>query len=452
MPSNTLAQLLAKLNSITKFNGFHKSHPIEMDDIVYYTSFLPPNSLLVQRIWHINNGNYTIPTCGCGNKTKWHHVKKAYNPHCSVKCANNNPNKITNIKQSVLTKYGNTSYAQSHIDITALSLLQNKDWLYNQHIILEKSLAQIAMELNINTTTVSNYFKQFNIVVKLFSRSGGERELEKFLTDHSIISNINTKQVIPPYELDIFCPDHNIAIEYCGVYWHSTKHDRITPMYHKRKYDMCKNIDLRLITIFEDEWVHKKELVKRKLLSLLDKETSPKIFARKCTIINIPKSTKIKFFNDYHIQGNGPSSINIGLEYNNDVVACMAFIKQKDGTFVLNRYATSTPVIGGFSKLLSHFKKTNDWTEIVSFADLRWSQGGVYEKNGFVLDKTLPPDYDYVDAKNILRIHKSNFRHKHLTRLFGDNYDSSLSETQNTINNGWYKIYNCGLLRYVIKN
>jgi hypothetical protein len=177
--------------------------------------------------------------------------------------------------------------------------------------------------------------------------------------------------------------------------------------------------------------------------------TSTKIHGRQCKIITPTKSDKIDFLNTYHIQGDGPGSITSGLLYNNEIVAVMTFIDKGQGNFVLNRYATKGNIRGGFSKLLSHFKRTNIWNAIISFADLRWSQGDVYKNNGFRLDKILLPDYSYVVGEE--RVHKFNFRHKNLKKKL-ERYDPMLSETQNTLNNQIYKIYNCGLQRWVVDN
>jgi len=102
--------------------------------------------------------------------------------------------------------------------------------------------------------------------------------------------------------------------------------------------------------------------------------------------------------------------------------------------------------VGGFSKLLSQFMRSVEIQQLITFADLRWSQGHLYEINGFILDRVLPIDYQYVDGE--MRIHKFNFRHKYLpTKLL--NYDPTISETANTAQNGFYQIYDCGKLRYV---
>ena len=74
----------------------------------------------------------------------------------------------------------------------------------------------------------------------------------------------------------------------------------------------------------------------------------------------------------------------------------MCFFKRKDNIYELNRFATNCNVIGGFSKLLKYFQRNYKWHEIVSFADRRWSEGGVYEKSGFELEQINKPDYSYV--------------------------------------------------------
>jgi hypothetical protein len=365
---------------------------------------------------------------------------------------------VSNISQSetfkqtkIKTHHQHFGYDYSSQSNTSkiIHLLDNEDWLREQHHTNKRPLNSIAEELKVDLTTIIFYIKKYNIEQKYYTQSQAERDIQQFFKNLNIKFVANTRQVIPPFELDIYIPEYNLAIEYCGLYWHSTAHERITKNYHKDKLDKCKNRGVRLLTIFEDEWVHKQDVVKQKILSVLHKDNRKKVFARKCDIVNVSLKDKTTFFEQNHIQGNGPGSITYGLVFDNKLVAAMTFIKQKDNKFILNRYATSAHVVGGFSRLLEHFKRNNQWREILSFADLRWSDGNLYEKNKFILDKILLPDYQYVDGSNIKRIHKFNFRHKNLNKIL-KNYNPTLSETQNTINNNWYKIYNCGLARYRI--
>ena len=97
--------------------------------------------------------------------------------------------------------------------------------------------------------------------------------------------------------------------------------------------------------------------------------------------------------------------------------------------------------------MLKHFQNNNDWIEISSFADLRWSDGGLYEIMGFKLVKELPPDYAYII--NGKPQHKFAFRHSALKNKLS-HYDPTLSEWNNMYNHGFDRIWDCGKLKYVM--
>jgi hypothetical protein len=349
--------------------------------------------------------------------------------------------------------YGVDNHMQCHIDPITLSLLGDRDWLYEQHVTLKKPITTICSQLGM-------HWKNSNIMVKMrlrkygiaqqydFSCSYPERELRSILDNWGIQYIANDRTAIRPKDLDIYIPSLNIAIEYDGLIWHSSAFQ--INNYHKNKYDLCKQKGIRLITIFEDEWLHARNIVENKLKRIiLGPDNVDKVFARKCYIKQISSAQKKDFLNSHHIQGDGPSSINIGLYHNDGLVAVMIFKHTEvEGEYILNRYATSCNVIGGFSKLSKYFERVFNPSKLISFADLRWSEGDVYTKNGYELNAILPPDYAYVDKKEITRIHKFNFRRKNLSKLL-DVFDPALSETENCTLNGWHRIYNCGLLRFV---
>jgi len=278
--------------------------------------------------------------------------------------------------------------------------------------------------------------------------SKGEKEIVDFIKSFNVEVIENDKTLIYPLELDIVVPKNNLAIEYCGIYWHSERSGK-DKNYHYMKYENCKKLNIQLLTIFDDEWINKKEQIKNKITHILQR-THDKIYARNTTIYEINKKDKKQFLDDNHIQGDGPSSINIGLHYNNSLVACMSFINHKDNNYTLSRYATSNHIVGGFSKLLKYFKSNYDWYSIISFADLRWSDGNLYEKTGWKMDKTLKPDYFYL--YNHKRNHKFNFRRKHLKNILGEKFDSTKSEYENCLDNEIYRIWDCGKIRYKMIN
>lgn len=349
-------------------------------------------------------------------------------------------------KQTNLERYGREHKNQTHISSDVYDNINSIDWLWDQHNNKKRSLSDIANECNVDMSILMNRLQRYHLETQNFFHSTGEREVLSFIKEllpsEEVISN--TRSVISPMELDIYVPSRKIAIEYCGLYWHSEQQGK-TKWYHHSKWEQCHQQGIQLITIFEDEWNYRREQVKDKLKHLLGLDDRDKVFARKCTIVVVDTDTKQVFFNSNHIQGDGPSSINIGLEHGGELVACMGLISQND-CYYLNRFATSSRVVGGFSKLLKYFINNYPKKKIISFSDLRWSDGGLYYKSGWQLDQILHPDYTYVHKG--LRVHKFNYRRKNLPNLL-EHFDPDLSEKENCDRAGVLRVWDCGKMRFV---
>lgn len=82
----------------------------------------------------------------------------------------------------------------------------------------------------------------------------------------NVISNNNHRY----YELDIYIPDLNIAFEFNGNYWHSTKFK--DEYYHQRKTILCYLQGVQLIHIYEEDWDKNKDEVKDRIKKLLNGE------------------------------------------------------------------------------------------------------------------------------------------------------------------------------------
>lgn len=354
------------------------------------------------------------------------------------------------ITGTIKQKYNCNHISQKNIPPAVLSILKNPTLLKIKHHEEKKSLSEIASELNVNVTTVYNYFKQHKISINNFFESKQQKNIQDFLSQYiEIIPNYTLEN--SRLQIDIFIPSLKLGIEFCGLFWHCDYHSRIDKNYHLRKLEECNKRQIRLITIFEDEWNNKQDIISSMLLHLINKNPKQSIGARECKVIYVEKNKKANFFKTNHILGDGRSSYNIGLiDKNNCLVACLgALITQKE--IIINRFATSRPVIGGFSKLLTTLKKDFLTVNkpIVTFADRRFSEGNLYIKTGFKLDYIIKPDYYYVYKGK--RYHKFNFRHKHLQKILYK-YDADLSETINCRNNGIYKIWNCGLLKFKLES
>lgn len=261
----------------------------------------------------------------------------------------------------------------------------------------------------------------------------------------------NNRKVIGPKELDVWLPDKNVAIEFNGVYWHSF--ERVGKNHHIEKTKLCMSRGIRLLHIWEDDWTHKQELVKRHILSVLGLSEEPKVMARKCSVQEISTEQAKKFMEENHIQGFSPSTFKLGLIEldSGDLVACATFRKDsaKNGSYVLTRYATSKHVVGGHSKLVSFFERNFDFDELCTFADLAFSYGDLYTKTGWTEDKLLYPDYSYVVGNK--RHHKFGFRLKRFREDEGLLYKDGLTEWELAELNGMSRIYDAGKLRFVKK-
>lgn len=217
-----------------------------------------------------------------------------------------------------------------------------------------------------------------------------------------------------------------------------------------------------VFVLFSDELKQRPDLIRRKLSHYTqNNNVIPRIHARDCKIVPITNKEKSPLLDKNHVQGNDNSQIAYGAYYNDELVAVMTFSVPRTGigvhknkqtnTFELVRFCTevSYRIPGIASRLLEHFKRNHEWTEIYSYADKRWSKGNMYYQLGFNLVVDNPPDYFYI--VNGVRKHRWNYR-KDMLKNSLINYDPSLTEYQNMTNHGFYRVWDCGTLKFSIKN
>lgn len=276
----------------------------------------------------------------------------------------------------------------------------------------------------------------------------GEQSLAGFIETLGVEFEVGNRNIIPPYELDIFIPSQNIAVEFNGLYWHSE--EKRGSKYHYNKWLACHNKGIQLIQIWEDDWKYRQNIVQRMIANKLGCSMEPKEYARRCRVTIENKSTALEFLERFHIQGFVAASHYYGLrDLNNDLLAICSF--KKDGSYWdLVRYATSKKVAGGFSKILKKFRDDHAGP-IKTFADLTISNGDLYYKTGFTLDKILDPDYSYVMSGTEIRQHKFAFRRKRFKddpKLF---YSEDMTERELAERNNLYRVYDAGKLRFILK-
>ncbi|MBP3631249.1 MAG: hypothetical protein J6J23_07215, partial [Clostridia bacterium] len=283
----------------------------------------------------------------------------------------------------------------------------------------------------------------------------GEMEIYQYLCSKLGEENIvlHDRNILNGKELDIYIPSKKIGIEYNGLYWHSEINGK-DKWYHINKLNECNEKGIKLIQIFEDEYLLNKELVLRKIEHILNIDRlCPKIMARKCNIRVICNEDAKSFLSKNHIQGYSNTTISYGAFYQGTLIGVMCFSKTgKSGEWILNRFATDNKYIcqGVGGRMFSHFVKEYNPNSVKSFADRRWtvtSEKNLYTLIGFSLTGILQPEYRYINSINPKeRIHKFNLRKKSLHRKYDLSMD--MTEREMTEKLGYAKIWDYGLYKY----
>lgn len=292
--------------------------------------------------------------------------------------------------------------------------------------------------------------------------SKNEDEIIEFLQNElgkEAIETRNRMLLGNKQEIDIVIPSKKVCIEYNGLLWHSDKFQRVDKNYHLSKTEICESNGYQLIHIFEDEYVNHKEIVLSKLRHILHiNQDLPVINARQTVIKEIDAESAKAFLDKNHIQGYARSTLHIGAFYQQQLIGVMSFKKIliNNNDWELLRFATDINFrhrgVGG--KLFKYFIRNHNPFSIKSFADRRWTvdaENNIYKQLGFHCVDILKPDYRYYDSKSsrIERIHKFNCRKKRLHIKYG--LPLSMTEREMTNELKLYRVYDCGLYKYVWK-
>lgn len=281
--------------------------------------------------------------------------------------------------------------------------------------------------------------------------SGLELDLINFV---SSLVDIETRdrKVLNGKELDVLIPTRNLAIEFNGLYWHSDIYK--DKNYHLNKTIDCNKKGINLLHVFEDEWLEKSDIVKsiiKNKLGVWDK----RIYARNCEIRVVDKSEEKSFLNSNHIQGFVGSNVSYGLYHKDELISIMTFgglrkslgYNSKEGSYEMLRFCNKLNynVVGGASKLFKHFVKIYSPKQIISYSDMRYFDGSLYEKLGFEFVDETKPNYFYVINHN--RENRFKYRKDVLVK---EGFDKSLTEKEIMKSRGYNRIWDCGNKKWVI--
>lgn len=264
-----------------------------------------------------------------------------------------------------------------------------------------------------------------------------------WLDEFGIEYQTNTRKVIKPKELDIYIPNHKLAIEVNGWYWHDSF--RNTPRnYHAEKADDCESVGVQLLQFWDYEIQQKPELIKSIIQSKLG--LCKKLHARNLSVKAVPPSMAREFLNICHLNGYTHAKDHLGLFDNGQLVMILSYGRsrfEKDVTEIIRiACAHGMTVVGGVSKLLKH---ANIHGSIVSYADRRISNGNMYQQLGFRHVYNTNYGYHYFDGQNCHS--RQQFQKHKLIKEFG--FPESMTEFEMAKTLGLAMLCDAGHMKFI---
>lgn len=257
----------------------------------------------------------------------------------------------------------------------------------------------------------------------------------------------NDRSQIGPKELDLYIPKYRLAIEVCGLYWHSDTANNTPRNYHYQKMIECEKVGIKLLTLFEDEIINKFDLVKSLIVQALGR-TNKFIYGGKYTIQEVPKQVAIDFFNNNHIQGYCQAKTTFGLYYKNVLVSAVSVDNNLDKTLELKRFCSlkCTEFINDLCilfKYLLNYAALNNCDNIKTSCDMRYSCvfKSTYDILGFKVFKSTKYTSYYF---------KGGVRYKNIP-LKKTPEELAVGKTQSELRlaQGYNRIWDCGHTTYL---
>ncbi|MBO5389072.1 MAG: hypothetical protein J6A59_13265, partial [Lachnospiraceae bacterium] len=362
-----------------------------------------------------------------------------------------------NLVNTLMNNYGENCSARINNprELWQIETLSSRDKLceYIRNLGYKPTTQQLSHLLNVNDTTllqvIHKYMMDDYIIISSMI-SEDELELCNYVKSISRFEvNTNVRNIIQPYELDIYIPEKKLAIEFNGNYWHSTKQKDSS--YHQNKTIACAKQGIQLIHIFEYEWKNNKDKIKKFIYDKLNE--TKKIYARDTTVEEVSNLECIDFLNKYHLQGYISSAISIALKLNGDIIAVMSFGSSRfdDYQYELFRYCVKSDIsiIGGAEKLFKYFVDRYTPNSIVTYSDISKFTGNVYSRLNFKVINITKPGYVWVNTNT----NKVLSRYQTQKRKLVDSGLGTDAESEDIIMNreGYLKVYNSGNIKMVWK-
>lgn len=262
----------------------------------------------------------------------------------------------------------------------------------------------------------------------------------------------NTNRILNDMYEHIVIPDKKIVV--LPVQLPVNHFDKNQKLFFQNLAIAAAKQNLQLITISEDKWITKKNIICWRMLSHLGKFV--RIHGRLCDIKRITKTQADEFLFQNHLHDSPQAKYKYGLFYKQQLVAVATFsggrpIIRNEKIYrscELVRFANyqNYIVYGGMGKLIAHFIAEQNPDDIMSYADVDWSSGKSYEKLGFKFIEYTEPQKFYLNVKTCQRYYPQKLPHELLCEFAQQSLplDDFLSE------NDIFTVYNSGNKKYLL--
>jgi hypothetical protein len=143
-------------------------------------------------------------------------------------------------------------------------------------------------------------------------------------------------------------------------------------------------------------------------------QANKKIFARKCEIKKVTKETSVGFLETYHLMNSTQSAYNLGLYFENELIALATFSKGRkmnrlaahQRSFELIRFCCKSgiTVTGGLSRLIKKFCEEKKAGDVMTYIDKQLFDGRSFMAAGFKKHSETEPNYFLINKITFERI------------------------------------------------
>lgn len=363
--------------------------------------------------WHIlkDLGNGLVECeCKCSMGVKHIRYKATILYGHSTSCGCNSQNKT---RETLMDRYGDicTLKVNNPRSDWQITTLNDKSAFeeYMNSFNTKPYVTQLSEELGVTKSVVIRKLHEYDLYDKvqtMNNKSYMELNMYRLIRDNckcSVLTNV--RDVIDNYELDIYIPELKIAFEFNGSYWHSDKFKDNT--YHQQKTIACLSNGIRLVHIFEYEWVNNRNNIQKFILNTINNRKHI-IYARSLEIIECSNEDAMSFLNENSITSI-ESNINIALvDTAHNIIGILGINKRQDrgnredGVYEVASicYKYNTCVTGGSQKLFEYFKYTYNPLKVYAACGLAKFTGFVYDRLGFKVECITEPQYIWCDNHN----------------------------------------------------